>query len=156
MLRNSLLSLGAILVLAALNWWLGRSARISRDPGPAIARLGLDLIDFDEREGESANAGRAYVALGATATDLAAAVVVGDGWVTRRFGPGSLSRVNRDGARVQLRTRDFTLPEVALEFLTAERAACWAGRFGALATVAALQTGASEPGSNGTALEQNP
>ena len=133
----SLLSFIAILSLAALNWWLGRSARLTRDPGDAPTRIGLDLIDFEEREGDGANDGRAHVALGATPTDLAVAVAMADGWVTRRFGPGSLRRVARDGARLELRTRDFTLPAIDLAFASAERASRWESRFAPLAGVGA-------------------
>lgn len=128
----SLLSFIAILALAALNWWLGRSARLTRDAGDAATRIRLDLIDFDEREADAANAGRAHVALGARPADLAVAVAMGDGWVTRRFGPGGLRRVLRDGSRLELYTPDFTLPHLDLRFDTAEQAHRWENRFAGL------------------------
>jgi hypothetical protein len=136
MLINSLLSLAAILALFALNRWLGRSGRMAREPGPAAARIELDLIDFAASEGEPANGGRAWVAVGRMPADLAVAVALGDGWVTRRFGPGTLRRVDRDGARLMLHARDFTFPSVALEFADPQRAACWERRFAGLAGTA--------------------
>jgi hypothetical protein len=103
-----------------------------REPGPATARIELDLIDFAASEDEPANGGRAWVAVGRTPADLAVAVALGDGWVTRRFGPGTLRRVDRDGPRLLLHARDFTFPPVALEFTDPPRAACWEHRFAAL------------------------
>jgi len=143
----ALLSLAAILALAGLNWWLGRSVPLIRDRGAAATRISLDLLDFDEQEGAAANAGDAYVALGGQSTDLAVAVTMGDGWVTRRLGPGSLRRVHRDGARLEIRTRDFTLPATVLTFDSAERAACWESRFAALAAVGSSRAGAAAPAS---------
>lgn len=133
MLLSSLLSLLAVLALAALNAWLGRSGRLARDPGAPSARLALDLIDFTEREGEAANDGRAWAALGTAPTDLAVAIARGDGWVTRRMGPGALRQVSLSGSTVTLRTRDFTLPVVMLAFPTEAAAARWQRRFAALA-----------------------
>ncbi len=137
----SVLSFIAILALAALNGWLGRSGRLKRDPGDPRARLALDLIDFEEREGDDANDGRAHVALGPSAADLAVAIAMGDGWVTRRLRPGSLHGVNRAGARVALRTTDFTLPVIDLTFPSTELAARWETRFGALALPRAIAAG---------------
>jgi hypothetical protein len=127
-----ILSFIAILGLAALNRWLARGARMTRERGDPANRISLDLIDFEITEDEAASHGMAHVALGARPTDLAIAVARGDGWVTRRFGPGSLRAVRHDAGRVDLETRDFTLPAVALEFASAERAARWAARFAML------------------------
>jgi len=126
------LTLAAILALTGLNWWLGRSGRLARARGDAVARFQADLIDFVEREGEDTDDGAARVAVGAKETDLAVAVAKGDGWVTRRFGCGSLRTVTRDGARLRIRTRDLTLPVVTLSFAEADRASRWEGRFATL------------------------
>ena len=155
MLLNSLLSLIAILALAALNRWLGRAGRMTREPVPAPARITQDLIDFAEHEGESANDGAAYVAVGAAPADLAIAIAMGDGWVTRRLGPGSLRRVSCTGAQLALATRDFTLPTLILVFPNPERAACWAERFAAAATAADSVT-APRVAAATTTLERQP
>jgi hypothetical protein len=131
----SALSFIAILALAALNGWLGRSGRLGRDPGDPRVRIALDLIDFDEREGQAANDGRAHVALGASEHDFAVAIRLGDGWVTRRLGPASLRRVSRAGPRLTLRTHDFTLPVIDLAFADGEQAARWETRFADLIPV---------------------
>ncbi len=132
---QSIITLAAVLALAGLNWWLGRTGRLARDPGPASARLKADLIDFAETEGEAANDGKAYIAAGArapetaapghAAADLAVAVARGDSWVTRRLGAGALLGVTRDDARLQLRTGDFTLPSIDLRFSDPARASYW-------------------------------
>jgi hypothetical protein len=124
----SVLSFIAILALAALNGWLGRSGRLGRDPGDPRVRIALDLIDFDEREGQAANDGRAHVALGTSDHDLAVAIRLGDGWVTRRLGPASLRSVNRAGPRLTLSTHDFTLPVIDLAFADGEQAVRWETR----------------------------
>ena len=142
----SVLSFIAILALAALNGWLGRSGRLRRDPGDPRARLALDLIDFEERDGDDANDGRAHVALGPSAADVAVAIAMGDGWVTRRLRPGSLSGVSRAGTRVALRTTDFTLPAIDLTFPSTELAARWEARFGALAAPGAGAYATIDPG----------
>jgi hypothetical protein len=129
---SALITFAAVLALVGLNWWLAGSGRLARDPGGASARLRDDLIDFVERDGDDANAGRAHVALGAAPDDLAVAVARGDGWVTRRLRPGTLRGVTRDGTRLDLRCRDFTLPNIVLIFADAERAGRWESRFGAL------------------------
>ena len=157
MLLSSLLSLLAVLALAALNAWLGRSGRLGRDPGAPSARLALDLIDFTEREGEAANDGRAWAALGATPTDLAVAVAIGDSWATRRLGPGSLRQVSLSGTTLTLRAHDFTLPVMRLAFTTEAAAARWERRFAAI-TAASSSAVAVEPASvpQQTRLEQTP
>jgi hypothetical protein len=129
---NALITLTAVLALAGLNWWLGRSGRLARDPGAASARLRDDLIDFLERDGDDANGGRARIAVGATREDLAVAIAKGDGWVTRRLRPGALRGVTRKGARLDIRCRDFTLPAIALTFADADLAGVWEARFAAL------------------------
>lgn len=125
----SALSFIAILALAALNAWLGRTGRLGRTPGDPRERIALDLIDFDEREGQAASDGRAHVALGTSDHDVAVAIRLGDGWVTRRLGPASLQSVNRAGPRLTLRTHDFTLPVIDLAFGDGEQAARWETRF---------------------------
>jgi hypothetical protein len=157
MLLNSLLSLVAILALAALNRWLGRAGRMTREPVSAPTHITLDLIDFEEHEGESANDGAAYVAVGKTPADLAVAIAMGDGWVTRRLGPGSLRRVSCTGAHLALATRDFTLPTLNLVFPNPERAARWAERFAAAASAADPATAtAPRVAAATTTLERQP
>ena len=146
---ETMLTLLAILALAGLNLWLGRSGRLARARGSAAAQLRADLIDFVEREGEDAADGAARVAVGTTATDLAVAVAKGDGWVTRRFGSGSVRTVTRDGARLRIRTRDFTLPVVTVNFADADRAGRWERRFTNLTVGSASQTECAAPPGDG-------
>jgi hypothetical protein len=131
---NALITFAAVLTLAGLNWWLGRSGTLTRQPGDASARIANDLIDFQEREGEAANHGRARIALGAAPDDLAIAVVNGDGWVTRRLRPATVRSVQRDSALLQIRMQDFTLPHIALTFADAHRAGLWESRLAGLST----------------------
>jgi hypothetical protein len=134
-LLDALITFAAVLALAGLNWWLGRSGRLARARGEASVRLRDDLIDFVEREGDDANDGRARVAVGA-AGDLAVAIALGDGWVTRRVRPGSVRQVSRHDANVAVRLRDFTLPALVLSFADSGRASVWEQRMAALAAPA--------------------
>jgi hypothetical protein len=129
---KALITFTAVLALAGLNWWLARSGTLTRQPGDAAARLTDDLIDFREREGDDANGGRARIALGSASGDLAVAVMSGDGWVTRRLAAAMIRSVQRDGARLAIHTRDFTLPHIALTFADAHRAGLWESRLASL------------------------
>jgi hypothetical protein len=139
---GALITVAAVLALAALNGWLGRSGSLTRPREDAAARMRLDLIDFEEQEGEYASEGRARIALGTAPGDLAVAVQRGDGWVTRRLRPSALRAVVRDGARLDVRTHDFTLPRITLEFADEGRAALWETR---LHSMPAINTGADTP-----------
>lgn len=167
---ESIITLVAVFALVGLNWWLGRTGRLGRDSGTASARLEADLIDFAETEGEAANDGKAYIAVGARApgstvpakghavppeghatpaeggADLAIAVARGDSWVTRRLGPGALRAVTRNDARLRLRIGDFTLPSVDLHFSDTARARYWEARLRELTVSGAKgQTAAPQP-----------
>ena len=118
-------SLAAVFALVAFNYWLGRSGKMKREKLPASKRIALDLIDFKESRGQALKGGEGYIALGASDDDVAVAHAMGDGWVVRRFGPGHLTSLTHDGADLELRFGDFTLPRLMLHFDDEAQAEEW-------------------------------
>lgn len=118
-------SLLAVFALVALNYWLGRSGKMKRERLPASKRIALDLIDFKESRGQALKGGVDYIAQGAREDDVAVAHSIGDGWVVRRFGPGHLNQLERQGVELELRFGDFTLPRLTLHFENEAQAEEW-------------------------------
>jgi hypothetical protein len=122
-----LLSLIAVLLVAALNTWLGRDGRLQRSRGEPEARIASDCIDFEPVDVERARDGSGCLMHGRTG-DVAVAVARGDGWVTRRYRALSPQQVCVRDAVLTLDTGDFSLPRITLTCGDAERAALWATR----------------------------
>lgn len=126
----TILSLLAVLALAAFNWWLGRGGKLAKAKMTASQRIRLDLIDFDEVDGEEANDGNAYIAQGGRDKDIAIAVFEGDGWIVRRL--GDVAGLEKSGATLALFMKDFTFPRATLTFKDEARAQYWAAQLALL------------------------
>ncbi len=126
-LTGLLLSLLAVLLVAALNLWLGRDGRLRRAHGAPEARIASDCIDFEPVDGERTPDGTGCLLYGRTG-DVAVAVMRGDGWVTRRYRALGAAQVHLHCAVLVVDTGDFTLPRITLTCKTPTRAALWAAR----------------------------
>lgn len=126
----TILSLLAVLALAAFNWWLGRDGKLAKAKMTAPERIRLDLIDFHEIEGEEANNGNAYIAQASQEKDIAIAVFEGDGWIVRRL--GYVAGIEKSGATLALLMKDFTFPRAKLTFKDEARAQYWAAQLALL------------------------
>jgi hypothetical protein len=108
-------SLAGIALLVALNHvLLGRAALRFESVEAVAARLARELPGF--RPGMCDLDARGRAALMENAANGAAWLVAahGDGAVLRKLTPSLLERIDRDGAKLFFRLRDFTLPSACV------------------------------------------
>jgi hypothetical protein len=90
------------------------------------ARLALDNPGF--RSGEAVVAGRTALVENAADGALYLARASGDTFVTRKLSRGSVKRITRSGASLDLRFADFTFPRARLAFANEDDAGAWHAR----------------------------
>ncbi|HTQ13245.1 MAG TPA: hypothetical protein VMH86_05155 [Rhizomicrobium sp.] len=121
-----LVSLAGIAVLVGVNALLfGRRGR-GLDMAALEARLGLDEPGF--RAGNKVLAGAAALIENAADGALYVARANGEGFVVRKLGRGTLKRLARDGAALDLRLADFAFPRARLAFAGDAEASAWEAR----------------------------
>jgi hypothetical protein len=128
-LLQLLISVGGITLMVGLCWALfGRRSVPLANTSALSKSLAQDIPGF--RTGRIALSRDAISALIEDARDGAVYLVVsrGDGLVTRKLAPDTL--VARDGDRLDLRLRDFTLRQVQLDLADA---AAWETKLKAVA-----------------------
>ena len=86
-------------------------------------RLALDHPGF--RAGRKVLAGDAALIENAADGALYLARARGDSFVTRRLARGSVRRMTRQGAALELRLADYTFPKARLAFADVEEAGAW-------------------------------
>jgi hypothetical protein len=128
----SLILAGAALAVAGLvvlNRLIGGWSPASLDdPEAAGARLAEDVVGFEPGEGACAADGRAAVVLEADGQRLGLVLARGGRTVTRVFRPGEVDAVSREGAALDLRLADFTLPRARVIMADEAEAEAWRSR----------------------------
>jgi hypothetical protein len=122
-LAGSALAVAGLVVLNRLIG--GWSPAVLGDLQAAGGRLAEDVVGFEPGEGACAADGRAALVLEAGGERLGLVLTRGDRTVTRVFRPGEVDAVSRDGAALDFRFSDFTLPRARAIMADEAEAEAW-------------------------------
>jgi len=122
------ISLGGIILMVAVSYFLGAWRTVKIDAAAAADRLSFDEPDFKPRAWCVSSDGRAAAAASVNGRETALVFVLGDGLASRRFRHAA-APVTQDGRSLVWRLGEPSLPKVTVTAENEDIAADWRSEF---------------------------